>query len=114
MSFAKTFNKVSFSVDTTGFDYCKLKDLYDTKHKEKVFTLNGLFVSPSPLGESPVFICADLKKLVNIPSHLTSTAKAILSDVDAVETIERGKVGFSIYTYESHKKECYGVKFVDL
>lgn len=114
MSFAKQFNKVTFSVDTTGYEYCKLKDLYNAKTKDKVYRLDGLFVNRSPLGLSPVFICSDLKKLVNIPSHLTETAQAILSDVDAVEEIEGGKVGFTIYTYESHKKECYGIKFVDL
>lgn len=114
MSFAKQFNRVSFSVDTTGFEYCKLKDLYTAKTKNKVYRLDGLFVNRSPLGLSPVFIVADLKKLVNIPSHLTETAQTILSDVDAVEQIEGGKVGFTLYTYESHGRECYGVKFVDL
>lgn len=115
MSFAKNFNKVTFSVNTEGFDYCKLKDLYEPKSKEqRIFVLDGLFVNKSPLGESPVFICAPLKKLINIPSHMTDTCKAILRDSDAVQAIEEGKVGFTIYTYEARGRECYSIRFVDL
>lgn len=115
MSFAKLYNKVTFSVNTEGFEYCKLKDLYEPKAKEqKTHVLNGLFVNKSPLGESPVFICAELKKLVNIPSHLADTCKTILSDCDAVQAIEEGKVGFYIYSYEARGKECYSIRFVDL
>lgn len=114
MSFAKQFNKVTFSVDTTGFEYCKLKDLYTEKTKDKVYPLDGLFVNKSPLGLSPVFICSGLKKLVNAPSHLAETCQRILSDSDAIDAIERGKVGFTIYPYTARGKECYGIKFVDL
>lgn len=107
------FNKVSFSVDTKGFTYCKLKELYNKIDVNKIHTLNGLWVSKSPLGESPVFIVAECKKLVNIPQHLTETARQILADSNAVAAIERGKVGFTIHEYESRNKVCYSVNFVD-
>lgn len=114
MSFAKIYNKVTFSVNTEGFDYCKLKDLYSEKTKNTVYPLDGLFVNKSPLGLSPVFICGELKKLVNAPAHLAETCQRILSDSDAIDAIERGKVGFTIYPYTARGKECYGVRFVDL
>lgn len=114
MSFAAQFNKVVFSVDTKGYEYAKLSTLYDKKHADKVYTLNGLWVSKSPLGESPVFIVSDLKKLVNMPQHLTETARQILSNEEAVKAIEQGKVGFTVYEYEARKKTCYGIKFVDI
>ncbi len=114
MSFAKQFNKVTFSVDTTGFEYCKLKDLYTEKTKDTVYHLDGLFVNKSPLGLSPCFICAELKKLVNAPAHLAETCQRILSDAEAVDAIESGKVGFTIYPYTARNKECFGVRFVDL
>lgn len=113
ISFAKQFNKVTFSVDTTGFEYCKLAELYNEK-KPETLKLDGIFVNKSPLGFSPVAIVADKKKLVNLPSHLTETARAILADTDAVTAIENGKVGFTIYEYEARGKQCYSIKFVDL
>lgn len=112
-SFAKHYNRVTFSVDTTGFKYCKLSDLYNEKTPETI-KIDGIFVNKSPLGFSPVAICADKKKLVNLPSHLTETARAILADADSVTAIENGKVGFTIYTYETRGKQCYSIKFVDL
>lgn len=108
------FNKVSFSVDTTGFTYCKLKELYNEKNANKIYTLNGLWVSKSPLGESPVFIVAECKKLVNMPQHLSEIARQILADNNAVTTIESGKVGFTIHEYEARKKVCYSINFVDI
>lgn len=108
------FNKVSFSTDTKGFTYCKLKELYNKKDLNKIHTLNGLWVSKSPLGESPVFIVAECKKLVNMPQHLTETVHRILADSDAVAAIESGKVGFTIHEYEARKKVCYGINFVDI
>ena len=113
-SSAKQFNKVTFSVDTTGFEYCKLSELYNAKKPNETIKLDGIFVNKSPLGFSPVAICAEKKKLVNLPSHLTETARAILADTDAVAAIENGKVGFTVYTYEARGKECYSIKFVDL
>lgn len=114
MDFAKQFNKVTFSVDTTGFEYKKLKEIYNAENKENVFKLNGIFVNKSPLGFSPVAICADIKALVNLPSHLTEMARNILADSEAVETIENGKVGFTVYEYEAKGKQCYSIKFVNL
>ena len=116
-SFSAQFNKVSFSVDTTGFEYAKLGTLYEEPakgKKPKVYKLDGLFVNKSPLGFSPVFIVSEPKQLVNMPQHLTETARAILQDQNAVKAIESGKVGFTVYQYEARGKQCYGVKFVDL
>lgn len=114
MDFAKQFNKVTFSVDTTGFEYKKLKELYTPETKETVYKLNGIFVNQSPLGFSPVAIVADSKALVNLPAHLTETARKILADSDAVQAIETGKVGFTVYEYEARGKQCFSIKFVNL
>lgn len=114
MSFANKFNKsVSFNVDTTGFNYVKLADLYDEKNKP-VYKLDGCFISVGNINTAPVFILTDRKELVNMPSHLTDTVKDILADNEAVEDIKNGKAGFTVYEYESHGKKCYSIRFVDL
>lgn len=115
-SFAQKYNKTSFGIDTTDFKYCKLVDLFqsnDCGGGDVIHDINGLFVHKSQLGDSPVCIDSANKLLVNFPSHTTETVREILSDSEAIETIKSGKVGYTIYEYESHGKKCYNINFVD-
>lgn len=108
----KSYNKATFDVDTKDFEYAKLSTL---KTDGTTYVLNGIYVNQSPLGFSPVAIVASEKKLVNLPQHLTDTCRQILADVEAVEAINKGKVGFTVYTYDSpRRKGCYSIKFVDV
>jgi hypothetical protein len=50
---------------------------------------------------------------VNLPQFTGDTVREILADADAVQAIKDGKVGYTIYEYESHAKKCYGITFVD-
>lgn len=116
-SFASKFNKTTFGIDTTDFQYIKLADIFNSENeggKDVVHKINGLYVHKSKLGDSPVIIDEENKRLVNLPGHTAETVREILADAEAVETIKAGKVGYTIYEYESHGKECYSISFVDL
>lgn len=113
-SFAKSFNKNTFDVDVTDFEYCKLAALYNATAPQTVYRVNAMWVTKSPLGDSPVFVVSELGKLVNMPTHTAAMVREITSNTDAVDAIKGGKVGFTVYEYESHGKKCYGVRFVDL
>lgn len=115
-SFASKFNKTSFDIDTTDFPFVKLTDIYNSKEDggcDVVHPINGLYVHKSQLGDSPVIIDAENKRLVNLPQFTADTIRDILSDSDAVEAIKSNKVGYTIYEYDSHAKKCYGITFVD-
>jgi hypothetical protein len=115
-SFASTFNTTSFGIDTTDFPYVKLTDIYNSDEEgggDVVHSINGLYVHKSQLGDSPVIIDAERKRLVNLPQFTGDTVRAILSNSDAVDAIKANKVGYTIYEYESHAKKCYGITFVD-
>lgn len=113
-SFAKSFNKTTFDVDVTDFEYCKLASLYNADAPQTVYRVNAMWVQKSPLGDSPVFVVSELGKLVNMPSHTAATVREITANAAAVDAIKNGKVGFTVYEYESHGKKCYNVRFVDL
>ena len=113
-SFAKSFNKTTFDIDVTDFEYIKLAALYNAEQPYTVYKVNAMWVTKSPLGDSPVFVCAELGKLVNMPSHTAAMVREIVGSSDAVDAIKAGKVGFTVYEYESHGKKCYNVRFVDL
>lgn len=116
-SFASKFNKTSFGVNTENFKYVKLADIFASKSeggKDTIHAVNGLYVHKTPLGDSAVIIDAANQRLVNLPTHLAETVREILADDDAVELIKNGKVGYTIYNYESHGKKCYSISFADL
>lgn len=115
-SFASTFSKTSFGIDTTGFQFVKLTDIYNSKKDgggDVVHPINGMYVHKSKLGDSPVIIDAKNKRLVNLPQFTGDTVREILANNDAVDAIKANKVGYTIYEYESHAKKCYGITFVD-
>lgn len=116
-SFASKFNKTTFGIDTTDFQYTKLADIFNSENeggKDVIHQINGLYVHKSQLGDSPVIIDEENKRLVNLPNHTAETVREILADAEAVETIKNGNVGYTIYEYESHGKKCYSISFVDL
>lgn len=113
-SFAERYNRTSFGVDTTNFQYAKLTELYKQGGESEIHRIDGAFISKSKIGESPVIIDVDRKLLVNWPSHTVETWRNILSDSEAVAAIKDGKVGYTIYEYESHGKKCYSPMFADL
>ena len=116
-SFASKFNKTTFGIDTTDFQYTKLADIFTSESeggKDVIHKINGLYVHKSQLGNIPVIIDVENKRLVNLPSHTAETVREILADDEAVQTIKDGKVGYTIYEYDSHSKKCYYISFVDL
>lgn len=116
-SFASKYNKTTFGIDTTDFQYTKLADIFNSQNeggKDVVHKINGLYVHKSRLGDSPVIIDEENKRLVNFPSYIAGTVREILADDEAVQAIKDGKVGYTIYEYESRGKKCHSISFVDL
>lgn len=116
-SFASHFNKTSFGIDTTDFPFVKLSHIFNDKKEgggDVVHPINGMYVHKSKLGDSPVIIDNVNKRLVNLPQFTGNLVREILANPDAVDTIKAGKVGYTIYTYESHTKTCYAITFVDM
>ena len=115
VSFANTFNKGRlFEIDTKDFVYVKLSELYGTDGADVIHPVDGFIFHHGKLGKSVVIIDEQAKKLVNVPSHMADTFEEISKNAEAVETIKNHKVGYIIYTYESHGRECYNIRFVDL
>lgn len=116
MSFANRFNKgKKFEFDTAGLEFTSLADLYNNNGAEKVYTLKAMYINTkSKFGDTPVF--ASDSFMVNAPTHMLDTVKEIMSDTEAVASINNNKVGFKIYPYKSEKfnVETFGVNFVDL
>lgn len=110
------FNKVrKFNINSDNFTYESLKDLYNNNGKDHVYPLTAIYINRKTKFEpAPVF--ATDKFFVNIPSHMLDVCEQILSNENAIEAINNGEVGFSIYPYKNNRfnKDCFGVNFVDV
>ena len=71
-SFASKFNKTSFGIDTTDFPFVKLTDIFNSKNEgggDVVHPINGLYVHKSQLGDSPVIIDAENKRILDMDGN---------------------------------------------
>lgn len=115
-SFAKKFNKQRiFDVDTTGFQYVKLSDLFKQNGADCQYMVRAIYINTkSVFGNAPI-IATD-KFFVNLPSYMLTTAREILDDDESVEQIKAGKVAFVVreYMQKKYNRVCYGINFVDV
>ena len=89
-SFASKFNKTSFGIDTTDFPFVKLTDIFNSENEgggDVVHPINGMYVHKSQLGDSPVIIDAETKRLVDLPQFTGDTIREILEEVDGARCV---------------------------
>ena len=111
MSFAKKHNKVSFAnYDFKGKDFVKLCDLV----QGKVYTIRALFINTkSKFGAIPVIGLDEC--LVDLPQHCMKEVESMLKDADDIQTINDGKAGFSVVTYQDKNDVTrYSVNWEDV
>lgn len=103
-----------FTVDTEGFDFKKLGDLYKPKNPDTVFSVYGLYINrKSKYGES-AFAASD-GYFISLPSHLVDVVKEILADDEAIAQMNSAKAGLVIRTYDDDKGVThYSADFVDV
>ena len=103
-----------FTVDTEGFSFKKLSDLYNPKKPDAVFSVYGLYINrKGKYGDSP-FAASD-GYFISLPSHLVDVVKDILNDDEAVAQMNSAKAGLIIRTYDDNKGVThYTADFVDI
>lgn len=120
---ATKYNKgTKFNTVLNGLNFIKLDEVFQMSEDEKattgkkpVYTITGIYInSKSKFGPRPFVSTPNF--LVDLPSHMLDTAKAMLADHELIDDINAGKVGFSVRSYFSNKyhKDCYSVDFVDI
>lgn len=131
MSFAAKYNKGSrFDLNTKEFtEYYSLSALYKQNGESAQYQIGAIYINrKSHYGDAPVFAVVDPKYkddegkktggyFVNMPEHMLDDVKDILNDVEAIDEINAGKVGFEIEPYElkDYKgKTFYKIRYIDL
>lgn len=107
-----------FVIDTTGFEYKPLSELFDQKNPDKVFPVYGAYVGKfySKREKKEVENCfvASEGYHISLPSHLLETVKEILTDDEAINQMNSSSAGLVIRPYEKDGETFYSADFVDV
>ena len=97
-------------------EYKKAGDLFKDNGADKVYTLRALYIANK--GEYPHPVAAtDPNILIDLSASLMDQVKTWRADKVLTDLINKGLVGFKIYSYESKKygkKICYSIELLDL
>ena len=92
----------------------KLSELYKEKGKDFVFPVRSIYINRKSIyGDSPVIISD--KFSVGLSTHLLSTVQDLLSQDEFYDMVNGGKVGFTVYEFESptYKTNGYSINWVE-
>lgn len=110
MSFASKRNRgFKFAIDTTDFQFTKLRDLND----DQVYRIYGVVNFKTRYGDSPAAILSD--RFVSLPKHMADEIFEILADDEDIKAINEGLVGIKKRPYTGKDgKEYLGIDWVDI
>jgi len=103
-----------FTYEVVGdFQYFNLSELVEQSGIDAVYVVRGVYVNTkSKFGDAPVGIIDDC--FVNLPAHQLDTVRAILNNPDAIDAINNGSIGFTIYEYKNKYGKQYGIRWIDV
>lgn len=120
MSIAKYNKKRAFTVNTEGYVFRKLSEVY-AENPEAIYIVAGAFINPKgKFGASPFLAVKDPATgegfFLNLPSGSLSIIEELMTDAETVEQINAGKAGVKVVPYHSEKydSDSFIPEFVDL
>ena len=128
MGIANTLNKnrstevFSWSKQHTDekLSFFKLAELYDEQNPDKAYPIVAAWINSKGKYKPHGVLVVDMdngKKFiaVDVPEFMTDSVEQLFTDNLYYDAINAGKLGFTIYTYDSkRRKNCYSIKFVDI
>lgn len=99
----------NFGVETKGFTYVKLSDLYNENGPDEVYQVLGAYQREGQFGLESVLIING--KFVNLPHHLNDDVSVILQNV---EVIDNKQLGFKVEPYKSKYGQFHSVEWIDM
>ena len=104
------FEKIEWGIDTNGFVFKKIKDIYEETNVIQVFGF--FFVKSENYGLQPVAILKDC--LLNLPTHKRDIISEMLKNADCVNAIKNGECSLKLREYKSkYNKVCYDFDFIN-
>ena len=92
----------------------KLSELYGEKGEDFTFPVRAIYIDKkSKYGDRPVIVSD--KFSVSLPTHLLDMVKELLSQDVFYDMVNGGKVGFTVYEFESptYNTKGYSINWVE-
>ena len=99
----------TLGVETKGFTYVKLADLFNENGAETVYPVLGAYQHKGQFGLESVLIITG--KFVNLPKHLNDDVREIMNNP---EIVQEKKLGFKIVPYKSKYGKFFTVEWIDM
>ena len=112
-NYNKQVNRFNFQSDST-FEFFKLQDLF-MEDKDTTWVIKALWVNEeSKFGPCPIITLED--RYISLPRHKLQMVRDLIVDDEAVDAINNGKLGFTVYQYndEKHDNTCFSLNLVDI
>lgn len=104
-----------FAFEMTGEPvFKKLSELYSENGKDFMYTVRSIYINKKgKYGDSPVIVSDNFS--VSLPTHLLGTVQDLLSQDIFYDMVNRGKVWFTIYEFESptYNTKGYSINWVE-
>lgn len=115
MNFTKfnnnNFEKIEWNVNTQGFTFKKLSDLYSQGAKT-IQVFGFFFIKSENFGLQPIAITKNC--LVNLPTYKKDIISDMLKNADCVNAIKNGECSLKLREYKSkYNKVCYDFDFIN-
>ena len=105
------FEKIEWNVNTEGFSFRKLSDLYN-QGARKIQVFGFFFIKSENFGLQPIAITRDC--LLNLPTHKKGIISDMLKNADCVNAIKNGECSLKLREYKSkYNKVCYDFDFIN-
>lgn len=115
MSILNKYNKKPlFNYDSEKErEYTKLETLHQQHGEDKKYQLQALFINTkSRYGNAPVLVTD--RYMINAPQHLLETTQEMMKDIEFINMVNNGNVGFTIYEYKGKNGSGYSVEWIEL
>lgn len=105
------FEKIEWNVNTSGFTFKKLSDLY-SQGTRIIQVFGFFFIKSENFGLQPIAITKDC--LVNLPTYKKDIISDMLKNADCVNAIKNGECSLKLREYKSkYNKTCYDFDFIN-
>lgn len=117
MTFASKYSKSTprFMIKVTNPEYTTLPDLFNANGSSHVYPFYAVYINRNGKYGPQAVLALSETLLVNLPAHKLEDCEKMLTDEEAVMSINAGLAGFRIYQYNTKSgRTGFSVDWVDI
>jgi len=116
----KQGNRFNYQIpENSGHVFVKASELFETipANNDGVVVRSLYINNKGKYGAHGVIVCSEPAILIDCPNHMTDAIRDMMSDGEAINQINAGKLAVRAYKYDTKNAAAgfaYGLEFIDL